>query len=56
MMQKGYSQFISLNMYVRLCVHYIGNAALLGPSIDKTDTPRLAQQFIEMFHFEEFVA
>ena len=45
-------------MYVRLCVHNTGNA-LVGPSMcsfmrtNETDTPRLAQQFVKMFHFEE---
>ena len=49
----------TINMYVRLCVHNTGNA-LVGPSMcsfmrtNETDTPRSAQQFVKMFHFEEF--
>ena len=46
-------------MYVRLCVHNTGNA-LVGPSMhsfmrtNETNTPRSAQQFVKMLHFEEF--
>ena len=46
-------------MYVRLCVYNTGNA-LVGPSMcsfmrtNETDTPRSAQQFVKMLHFEEF--
>ena len=48
--------FLGTCIHVRLCVHITGNA-LVGPSMCsfmRTDTPRSAQQFVKMFHFEEF--
>ena len=46
MIQSNYTRF------VRLCVHYLGNHELSGPSVCR-DTPRSAKQFVKMFHLFE---
>ena len=52
MIQSNYARF------VRLCVHYLGNHELSGPSVcivswGQQDTPRSAKQFVKMFHLFE---
>ena len=49
----------TINLFLGTCM-YVCAYIIVGPSMrsfmrtNETDTPRSAQQFVKMFHFEEF--